>query len=85
VECVLAILGSAPCEFQLRLPFVIDSIRPGGHNFAGMTGRIMRPLRLTLLTLLVCGLAGCSRSQKFGTAISAQDVAKAMPEFTAIP
>ena len=29
----------------------------------------MRPLRLTLLTLLVCGLAGCSRSQRFGTAI----------------
>jgi hypothetical protein len=44
----------------------------------------MRPLRLTLLTLLVCGLAGCSRSQKSGTAISAQDVAKAMPEFTLV-
>jgi hypothetical protein len=44
----------------------------------------MRPLRLTLLTLLLCGLAGCSRSQKFGTAISAQDVAKAMPEFALV-
>jgi len=44
----------------------------------------MRLLRLTLLALLVCGLAGCSRSQKFGKAISAQDVAKAMPEFTLV-
>ena len=41
----------------------------------------MRSLHLALLTLLVCGLAGCSRSQKSGKAISAQDVAKAMPEF----
>jgi hypothetical protein len=49
-----------------------------------MTGRTLRPLRLALLTLLVCGLAGCSRSQKFGTAISAKDVAKAMPEFTLV-
>ncbi len=44
----------------------------------------MRLLRLTLLTVLICGLAGCSRSQKSGTAISAQDVAKAMPEFTLV-
>ena len=44
----------------------------------------MRRLRLILLTLLVCGLAGCSRSQKFGAAISAQDVAKAMPEFALV-
>ena len=44
----------------------------------------MRSLRLTLFTLLVIGLAGCSRSQKFGTAISAKDVAKAMPEFTLV-
>jgi len=44
----------------------------------------MRPLRLTLLTLLVCGLAGCSRSQKFDAAISAQDVAQAMPEFALV-
>ena len=44
----------------------------------------MRPLHLILLTLLVCGLVGCSRSQKFGGAISAQDVARAMPEFTLV-
>jgi hypothetical protein len=37
---------------------------------------------LTNLMLLVCVSAGCSRSQKSGASISAQDVAKAMPEFT---
>ena len=63
---------------------IVDSFRPGGHNFPGMTGRTMRRLPLILLTLLVCGLAGCSRSQKFGVAISAKDVSKATPEFTLV-
>jgi hypothetical protein len=49
-----------------------------------MTGRTTHPLRLALLALLVCGVAGCSRSQKFGAAISAKDVSKAMPEFTLV-
>src|SRR5258708_10604498 len=44
----------------------------------------MRPLRLTLLTVLACALAGCSRSQKSGTTISAKDIALAMPEFTLV-
>lgn len=41
--------------------------------------RALRLLRLGLLLLLACGLAGCS--QKSGSAISARDVAQAMPEF----
>ena len=41
-------------------------------------------LRLTLVALLAGGLVGCSRSQKFGARISAQDIAQAMPEFTLV-
>jgi hypothetical protein len=45
---------------------------------------VTRPYHLALLVMLACGLIGCSRSQKFGRSISAQDVASAMPEFSLV-
>jgi hypothetical protein len=44
----------------------------------------MRSLHLLLFGLLFGGVVACSRSQKFAAAISAQDVAQAMPEFTLV-
>jgi hypothetical protein len=36
---------------------------------------------LSLAVVVVCGLTSCSRAQKSGASITAQDVAQAMPEF----
>src|SRR6266446_6404663 len=44
----------------------------------------MGALSLILVTVLACGMAGCSRSQRSGASISAKDVTQAMPEFTLV-
>lgn len=56
-------------------------MRQKSHRKERGSGR----LRSIVLIILFCGLAGCSRSQKTGKSISAQDIAAAMPEFKLVP
>src|ERR1043166_1286221 len=69
------------------LPITKDLSTPGLPNGLGLLWLSSMPLRTFILLwsslsmLAAYGLTGCSRAQKSGNSITAQDVAQAMPEF----